>query len=70
MGDSNTSENNDELFKAGNEGNLLPVQELLERGVNANVNAKDDKGWTALHLESRTMLTSIPKTNGKTNQYH
>ncbi len=39
---------NEELLKAADEGRLDDVSKLLEKG--ADVNAKDDYGWTALML--------------------
>ncbi len=39
---------NEELLKAADEGRLEDVSKLLEKG--ADVNAKDDYGWTALML--------------------
>ncbi len=46
---------NEELLKAADEGRLEDVSKLLEKG--ADVNAKDDYGWTALMLacENRDM---------------
>ena len=38
----------DELLKAAENGNLIKVQTALENG--ANPNAKNNDGWTPLHI--------------------
>ena len=50
---------NEQLLGAAREGNLKKVKELLDAG--AEIEAKDDSGWTAFHWASARSDLEIVK---------